>query len=178
MLEHQLPLLPPFDQFWEEIPKIFAWLAGGLAGETLEPFPAGVDDVLEWVPPPTTTRWGGSGALEVVRFAATNHLCVELGYQDTTRIIEPYSLRRTRDGNLLLYAIKADTREDRSYRVDRVQRVKPTTRPFHPVYAIEFPAQGPLPARQESHPAWDARVRKSPEQASWRLVCHRVPVLQ
>lgn len=60
------------------------------------------------------------------------------------RDVEPYSLRRTRDGNLLLYAIKSETSELRSYRVDRIQSVKATNIPFKPRYVIEFASTGPL----------------------------------
>jgi hypothetical protein len=52
--------------------------------------------------------------LETIRFAASNHLCVKLGYHGTQRIIEPYSLRRTQDGNLVLHAVRVDNREHRA----------------------------------------------------------------
>jgi hypothetical protein len=65
----------------------------------------------------------------------------------TRRLIEPYSLRRSRDGNLLLAAIKTATGEVRTYRLDRIESVEVSTRPFRPRYAIEFAAVGPTPAR-------------------------------
>ena len=83
---------------------------------------------------------------ETVRFAAANRLCIELQYQGTARVIEPYSLRRSRSGNLLLGAVKADTRQVRSYRVDRIEGVRVTTRTFRPVYHVEFSEAGPLSA--------------------------------
>ena len=76
--------------------------------------------------------------MESVRFAGTNHLCIELGYQKNIRLIEPYSLRRTRDGHLLLYAIKVQTGELRSYRVDRIESINVTNQPFKPRVAVEF----------------------------------------
>ncbi|KRT62681.1 MAG: hypothetical protein XU10_C0022G0001, partial [Chloroflexi bacterium CSP1-4] len=91
-------------------------------------------------------------SLETVRFAAANRLCIELGYQRRIRVIEPYSLRRGRDGYLLLHALKADTREHRSYRVDRMESVRVTTRPFRPVYAVELASLSPLSAPPTSRP--------------------------
>ena len=73
-----------------------------------------------------------------------NHLCVELTYNHSTRLIEPYSLRRTKDGNLILHAVKVQTGETRSYRVDRIQGIKVTTQTFHPRYEIEFSQAGPM----------------------------------
>lgn len=146
MLAHQLPALPPFEQFWGELAALFEWLAGRAVEERLEPVGAARDEDAAWSPPPTATTWRVGVPIEEIRFAAVNHLCVELGYQGSTRLIEPYSLRRTRDGNLVLHALRADTREHRSYRVDRIQSARATTRPFSPTYAIEFSAAGPLSA--------------------------------
>ena len=41
-------------------------------------------------------------ALEIIRFAAANRLCVDLGYHGTYRRIEAYSLRRTSEDDVLL----------------------------------------------------------------------------
>jgi predicted nucleotidyltransferase component of viral defense system len=148
MLSHQLPALPPFESFWEELPKLFGWLEGTHKVEKLEPIPLGVRDEEPgmWTPPPIVWTWSVGAPLEIIRFAASNHLCVQLGYDGTTRIIEPYSLRRTRDGNLLLHAIRIDSREHRSYRVDRIQSIEVTTQPFRPVYKVEFSHTGTIQA--------------------------------
>ncbi len=146
MLAHQLPVLPPFEHFWGELPDLFAWLEGTLQLPELEPLALDADEEPGWAPPPTAWTWGAGVPLEVIRFAAANRLCVELGYQGTVRLIEPYSLRRSRDGRLLLHALRVDNRAHRSYRVDRIQTVRATTRPFRPVYAVEFSSSGLLNA--------------------------------
>jgi hypothetical protein len=146
MLAHQLPALPPVDDFWDELPRLFEWLDGRDIAPLLS-VPVAGDVETGWTPPPTITTWQTGISLEAVRFAASNRLCVELGYQGTRRLIEPYSLRRSRDGNLLLAAVKTATGEVRTYRLDRIQSVKVSTRPFRPRYAIEFAAVAPTPAR-------------------------------
>lgn len=146
MLARQLPVLPPFEQFWAELPDLFAWLEGTLEIPVLEPLALSADEEPGWTPPPTASTWGVGVPLEVVRFAAANRLCVELGYQGSVRLIEPYSLRRSRAGDLLLHAIRVDDRAHRSYRVDRIQSVKATTRPFRAVWAVEFSGTGLLQA--------------------------------
>lgn len=145
MLGHQLPVLPPFEQFWEEAEVLFQWLEGNAVEEPVEAIGSMTSEDRTWSPPPTLKTWGRA-SLEVVRFAAANHLLVELGYKGSTRLIEPYSLRSSSAGALLLYGIKADTREIRCYRVDRIQSVQATTNPFRPVYAIEFGSSGNLSA--------------------------------
>ena len=144
MLAHQLPVLPPFEEFWDELPKLFDWLEGKFIPEELVVAPAGKEKGSTWQPPTVVWNWGSPLPLESIRFAAVSHLCVELGYNGTKRIIEPYSLRRTEDGNLILHAIKVDTREPRTYRVDRIQSIKVTTKPFKPVYQIEFSSSGTI----------------------------------
>jgi len=146
MLAHQLPALPPFESFWDELLNLFAWLEGRLVPEELPAIPISEDVESEWSPPPTAWVWGQGVPLESVRFAGTNHLCVELGYQSSIRMIEPYSLRRTRDGHLLLYAVKVQTGELRSYRVDQIQSIKVTNQPFRPRVTVEFTTLGPLTA--------------------------------
>lgn len=146
MLGHQLPVLPPFQQFWDELTFLFEWLEGRREIEALVAIPTGRNEQEDWSPPPTISTWRSGVPLETIRFAASNRLLVELGYKGSIRLIEPYSLRRTRDGNLILHALRADTREHRSYRVDMIESVRATNTPFRPVYAIEFSARGPLAA--------------------------------
>ena len=146
MLGHQLPALPPFEQFWGELPDLFGWLDGTFEPETPPAMAIDAGEEAGWSPPPTVSTWRAGVPLETVRFAAANRLCLELGYQGRIRQIEPYSLRRSRAGYLLLHAIKSDSREHRSYRVDQIESVRVTTRPFRPVYSIEFAAMGPMSA--------------------------------
>jgi predicted nucleotidyltransferase component of viral defense system len=144
MLGHQLPSLPPFIGFWDELRNLFAWLGGLVDEEVLETLTPSQEPVQAWTPPATAYVWGEGVPLEPVRFAAANHLCVELRYQNSVRLIEPYSLRRTREGKLLLCAVKVETRESRTYRVDRIQALKVSTRPFTPVFRIEFSPTGQI----------------------------------
>lgn len=89
--------------------------------------------------------WSRS-TLEMIRFAAVNHLCVDLIYDGSVRRIEPYSLRRTAEGNLVLHAVRTESGEHRSYRVDRMQGATVTSQVFSPRYAFELTDTGPLPA--------------------------------
>ena len=57
--------------------------------------------------------------------------------------IEPYSLRRTQEGNILLYALRHETNEWRAYRVDRIQGAEITETPFVPKHAVELTPAGP-----------------------------------
>lgn len=147
MLAHQLPALPPFTQFWSELPAVFDWLHGAIEKEAPVSIPAmgGVIDE-SWRPPAMVHAWHANVPLEVIRFAAANHLCVNLTYKGTQRLIEPYSLRRTQEGNLLLHAVRHQSGEPRSYRVDRIQGAEATQKPFVPRYAIEFSISGSLSA--------------------------------
>ncbi len=146
MLAHQLPALPPFMEFWKELPGVFAWLQGAVEKPIPEKIPT--DKIIDeaWSIPAHSQAWGAAVPLEVVRFAAANRLLVNLGYQNRRRLIEPYALRRTKEGNLLLYAVKHDSSESRSYRVDRIESAEATNRPFTPRYAIELNVTGPVSA--------------------------------
>lgn len=155
MLAHQLPVLPPFEQFWKELPGLFDWLHGFTEKSiksSIQVSGAGaVDDA--WRPPAMSQAWHTATPFEIIRFAAANRLCVDLTYQGSRRLIEPYSLRRTQDGNLLLYAVKHETGEPRSYRVDRIQGAEATQVSFIPRYLIELTPAGMISAPPASNRA-------------------------
>jgi len=147
MLAHQLPVLPPFQQFWDELSDVFDWLHETKEKEVFGVVPAygGVVDE-SWSPPPMAQAWHIDVPLEIIRFAAANRLCIDLEYKNEHRLIEPYSLRRTQDGNILLHAVRHEDGEPRSYRVDRIQSAVATNISFSPRYTIELTASGPLHA--------------------------------
>jgi hypothetical protein len=148
MLGHQLPMLPPFDQFWRELPEVLEWLYGRAAKAAVQSLPLSPEEDPAWRPPPMAQLWGvgvsPQAPLEVIRFAAANRLCVDLGYNRSMRLIEPYSLRRTKDGNLLLHAIRHESGEHRAYRVEKIESVLISQTPFVPKYAIELTQSGPI----------------------------------
>ncbi|MBU0706614.1 nucleotidyl transferase AbiEii/AbiGii toxin family protein [Patescibacteria group bacterium] len=149
MLRHQLDELPPYEHFWNALPEFFNWLHGAPA---IQAPSIAVREVIDtsWTPPPTAFHWHGA-PVEAIRFAAANHLCVKLGYQGTTRIIEPYAIQKTAKGNLILTAIKHDTRENRAYRIDRIESAEITQIPFAPESAILINENGPLLTPQIAH---------------------------
>lgn len=144
MLSHQLQALPPVESFWSALPDFFAWLETGVAPLVPATYQMGAG---ETVLRERTLRLSVSGAvqsfLEIIRFAAANHLCVDLEYGGSVRRIEPYSLRRTRDGNIVLHAIRVSDGGHRSYRIDRIQGAQTTGQSFIPRYVVELTPQGP-----------------------------------
>ena len=145
MLDHQLPALLPVENFWNALPEFFAWMETGIAPEVPAAYRLAAG---ETVLREHTLRLPVSGIaqsrLEVVRFAASNRLCIDLDYQGSIRRIEPYSLRRTRDGNIILHAFNTDKNAHRSYRVDQISGASTTNQTFTPRYEVELTPQGPI----------------------------------
>ena len=145
MLAHQLPALPPVEAFWNALPEFFAWLEGAATPEIKAAFVSNPNDtVIREHTIRLPLRSSAQSHLEVIRFAATNRLCVELGYNGKVRVIEPYSLRRTQDDNIILHAWSVDANQHRSYRVDRIDSARTTNRTFTPRYAVELTPGGPV----------------------------------
>lgn len=154
MLAHQLPVLPPVGDFWAALPEVFDWIMGGEQAPALVRIAPSADEttIFNRVLPsnvPMHTR----GPLEVIRFAAATHLCIDLDYDGKTRRIEPYSLRRTREGNFVLHAIRRDSGDHRSYRVDRIRGASVSQETFAPRYVVELTAAGPLQVADASRSA-------------------------
>ena len=61
----------------------------------------------------------------------------------STHAIKADTLRRSRAGDVLLMAVRADNSKLRSYLVDRILGVKATQTPFTPRYPIELTPLGP-----------------------------------
>lgn len=144
MLAHQLPQLPPFDSFWNELPAVFMWLESGAVRPVMTPAPAGAG--VEVLRP----RFGGlvnvvpnASIMERIRFAAQSRLLVELSYvrldgQSRQPTIEPYSLRRSQSGDVSLAGFDVEDERIKLYRVNRITAVRVLDRTFAPRYAIEL----------------------------------------
>jgi hypothetical protein len=144
MLGHQLPRpLPPFAEFWGGLEAFFAWLEGMDGRPALPRAEFGADLDPDWEPPRAITSWRRGIPLETIRYAGANRLKVEVDYHPLgpgrvgPRVVEPYSLRRTSEGNLVLF-VANDHGQLRSYRVDRIVGVRPTAEPFTPRFVVEF----------------------------------------
>jgi predicted nucleotidyltransferase component of viral defense system len=150
MLGHQLPLLPSVEMFWDALPEFFRWLSGAVVLPLLPSHPIGANGTVLRGPAGAIRIPGRSTPfIEVIRFAASNHLLIDLDYRDEegnrrTRPIEPYSLRRTRDSNIILCAVNAEKQENRSYRVERILGATILNRSFTPKFQIELTPSGPL----------------------------------
>ena len=83
-----------------------------------------------------------ASTLERIRFAAANRLCVDVGYEGDVQRVEPYSLRKARGGNVVLYACEADSSECATYRTGGISEVEVTRQTFVPKYANELLSPG------------------------------------
>jgi predicted nucleotidyltransferase component of viral defense system len=145
MLAHQLPVLPPLNDFWDALPEIFTWIMRGTDVPQRALIQHGASETaVRTRVLPMGIPFRSRSTLEIIRFAAANHLCVDLNYDGSVRRIEPYSLRQTADGYFVLHAIRSDSGEHRSYRVDRMQDATVTSQVFMPRYAVELTSTGPL----------------------------------
>ncbi len=142
MLGHQLPKpLPAFEGFWSTLDDVFAWLAGTLQIRGLPRAQMGKLDS-SWEAPQAITSWRRGVPIELLRYAGSNRLKVDIDYRaeqgrQGPRRVEPYSLRRTQDGNLVLFVVN-DQGGLRSYRVDRIAGIRPTSTTFVPRFQVEF----------------------------------------
>ena len=163
MLAHQLPVLPPLDDFWDALPEIFTWITSGAEIPQRAFIQHGAGEIAvrtRMLPMGVSIR--SRSTLEIVRFAAANHLCVDLTYDGGVRRIEPYSLRQTAEGNFVLHAIRSDSGEHRSYRVDRMQSATVTSQVFTPRYAVELTSAGPLAVAPSTAMPRIASTRRTP----------------
>jgi len=136
MLAHQLPFLPSREHFWAQLPDLFAWLQGkrNKSSQKPIPLPKNIDSL--WRPPSMIQSWDLEIPLELIRYAGANHLCVEIGYQHKKHLIEPYDLKKTQGGHLVLMGVAHNTGKILSYRVEHIDEVVITQTQFTPKHSI------------------------------------------
>ncbi|MCR4339313.1 MAG: nucleotidyl transferase AbiEii/AbiGii toxin family protein, partial [Gemmatimonadaceae bacterium] len=173
MLAHQLPSLPPPEGVIARLPGAIAWLTRAVAAapivipeQHLAPVAPRPNETLVASAP--SKLWRTAIPLEAIRFAGANRLLVEFTYNGKPRTLEPYSLRRSSLGNLLLYGWECETAQIKCFDVSKMSGLRTTTRTFIPRYAVEFTGTGaaeaaPVIARANYRPFRNAsRSRPGP----------------
>jgi predicted nucleotidyltransferase component of viral defense system len=175
MLNHQLPALLPVNSFWDALPEIFEWLHGRVVAPVLPAMAMAASAALiqeRTISFPPGSR--GQSFIETIRFAGANRLLVEIDYRDqkgnrSTRAIEAYSLRRSKAGDVLLMAVRAEDGQPRSYLMNSILGVTPTQRTFSPRYPVELTPTGfqVIPETSRSAGTYIARTStRRPSRAS------------
>ena len=162
MLAHQLPSLPALEAYWDALPEFFSWLNAQSVRETvaLDSAP-GEGEFYRPAYGQLGLRTQSGNSLEIIRFAAGNRLCIDLDYtanngRRSSRIIEPYSLRRARNGNILLYAVRAEDGQIRAYKINQINDASITSQVFVPRYQVELSPTNGFPSTTDTSSALDS----------------------
>lgn len=142
MLAHQLPSLPALESFWADISPFFDWLNGSIQVEQLVPVSRADETIFQ--PGRISNAYSLDAVLQKIQFAAANRVCVELTYHNKSRIVEPLSFRRTREGNRLFYGFERDSNQSKAYSLNKIEDVKVTNSPYTEKYPIEISGSGAI----------------------------------
>lgn len=158
-LGHQVQILPSAENFYNDLrPALSWWMEEKLADHKLK--------VISKIPTETTIPRNdfpifttqqikklGKGKqlganfynqyLDKIRYAARNRLCVKIQYHNAMRIVEPYSLRRPKTGNILLYVRELTknnqaTDSVKAYNIIDIMHAEIMQQTFQPQYAVEL----------------------------------------
>ncbi len=155
-LKHQVEVLPPAKNFYDDLRVALSWWIDTAHEEII--LPAISNETTETAVPrvyfPIMTnpnaRPNGYSIdpiyykfFDTLRYAARNHLCILIEYNGIQRLAEPYSIKKAKNGNQILYAfqiIKGDRPRAgiRSYLLNKITNVKVTEQSFVPQYLIEL----------------------------------------
>jgi predicted nucleotidyltransferase component of viral defense system len=161
-LGHQLPVLPDIDGFIEGLTEALTWwLAPAKAATPLsvisrktdevtlprEAFPSGKParalDIRPRAPLQDRGRLSPDNPLGRITYGARNHLCLRFRYDGADRQVEPYSLRRPKTGNRLLYTWermrgRVSTGQIKAFKLQEIYSAKVTDQTFTPRYRVEL----------------------------------------
>ncbi len=159
-MKHQLPVLPPVEEMRTALGEVLRWMLEpeqrpavlaaipGKAGESRVqaiPFaarPVGIGRRVGAAGVPVEGEVYGS-TMNRVRFAARNRLLARVLYGGVSRLVEPYSLRLPKTGNLLLYVYEVQRGFGagggiKAFKVVELGEVTITSQPFRPRFAVEL----------------------------------------
>jgi DNA-directed RNA polymerase subunit RPC12/RpoP len=164
MLAHQLPQLPDVGGVIERIASgLLQWIDHAIAAvpTPLRPVVASAGDTP--LPASALRFWGeaSGSAVEIIRFAGANRIHVEFEYHAKHRVVEPYSLRRARAGNVLLYGWELASGQIKAFDLRKIFNLRVASSSFQPRYAIE------LGLRVSSIPPV-ARSTQASKPSGWR----------
>lgn len=144
-LSHQLPVLPSFESFWNELPLFFCWLNEEPLENKFKLSPITNHETQESLNKAICLdRTSASYVVfDHLKFASINRLKVEVLYLDDKRTkkiytIEPYSLRLSPQDGLNLYAVDVSTQEIIKLGFNRILKSKITNSNFNPRYEIDI----------------------------------------
>jgi predicted nucleotidyltransferase component of viral defense system len=161
-LGHQLPVLPPVADFLIGLRETVSWVVREVAPPA--PLPAVPGPAAEQPVPvirfPRSPALGAVGVgraipagmaaapayssrMDRIRYAARNRLLARVRYHGVTRLVEPYSLRMPKTGNLLLYVFETQRglgpgEGIKAFKVAEIGEVDVTSQAFHPRYLVEL----------------------------------------
>jgi len=175
MLAHQLPSLPPMRAFWSDLPLFFDWLHGELKIE--EPSKLESCYINGEILQPKVEFFNNHSILSKIQYAASNRLCIKLGYDGKERVVEPISFRTASNGNKLFYAYQHQVDHPKAYKLDEIESVVLTNLPYtDEKYPVEITPTGTI-----SMPLLDRKkksgMRLSKPILPYKLqcpVCHKV----
>jgi hypothetical protein len=140
MLAHQLPILPKLEDLLKKIPDLMKWIDGVTqVGSASQLDPIQNQDRVE--SPVGIQFWNTNLPIENIRFAGANHLMIEFTYHGKTRLVEPYSLRRPTNGNLLLYAWETSAGQIKAFKIEEMTNLRVTDTSFEPRREIDMTPQ-------------------------------------
>ncbi len=157
-LGHQLQVLPTAESFYDDLRSALSWWMDEHPAELVLPTisKAKEEQTLPRVHFPEASSFLAKNIgtvqpvqipfhrhLDQIRYAARNRLCVEIEYHGVTRLVEPYSLRQPRTGNLLLYIYELKRGAGKSegikaYKINEIANATVTPQGFLPRYIVEL----------------------------------------
>lgn len=144
-LAHQLPALPNFENFWEELTGFFEWLDNPInIANTKNSIPAKFDNEVNCTPDALRLKDINMFIFETICFAAINYLSVEIYYQEETNInhylVEVYALRENNQNAVYLYTVVLSEHKEevRIFRIEQIKRVIISHQHYKPRYLIEL----------------------------------------
>ena len=143
-LAHQINDLPSVNIFIDDLRDAIAWwLKPEIAKPSLKTNPEAIGKIFPRSLFPKINWQTGPTAMDQIRRAARNKLCVLISYHGATRLVEPYALRYTSNGNEILYVWELEkngmpSNMHKSFKTPEIDSASISNHTFIPKWEVEL----------------------------------------
>ena len=143
-LSHQINVLAPVETFLADLRDSIAWwLQPETAKPRLQPMPEAKGRSAPRVFFPSVSWQAGPAAMDRIRYAAHSRLCAVVTYHNSTRLVEPYSLRYPSTGNENLHVWEVEkngvpSNHQKVFKTHEIESATVSNRSFLPQWDVEL----------------------------------------
>lgn len=123
--------------FWRKLRKLYQQQPS-IRQPSTPSLPQQKPTVTQPVQQPQTGPLSDADKQNIIQTAGRQRMMLEIKYDGVSRLVEPYSFRTSRTGQLLFYGFCSIHSKIHSFKLDKIQDIRISEFPFSPRWPVEL----------------------------------------